>query len=135
MAATSIGRTPLVRLPAGRRSASTTTASAPNAPAATSATLAGVARPCESAGPTGTPARCAMIATDGDADHEPCEHAREHGRERLDEDERALLRDRRPALAEPAQLGAHVPPQGAGGQAGEREQQHRGGAADEQDAP
>ena len=70
-----------------------------------------------------------------DSDHEPCHDAGDHGRERLGQDERRLLRERRAALAEPAQLGAHVAPKGARGQAGEGEQEHGGGATDEQDAP
>jgi hypothetical protein len=51
------------------------------------------------------------------------------------QDERRLLRERRATLAEPAQLGAHVAPQGAGGQPCEGEQEHGCGATDEQDAP
>ena len=56
-AAMSTGRMPDGRPPGGRRSATATTTSAPIDPAATSATLAVVASPCESAGPTGTPRR------------------------------------------------------------------------------
>ena len=127
-------RLPGARRPCRRR-ASATTASAPIEPAATSATLAGVARPCESAGPTGT-SRAVRDDRDGrDADREAGGDAGQHGRERLGEQERGLLRERRAALAQAAQLGAHVAAQRAGRQPGEREQQHRGGAADEQDAP
>ena len=75
-----------------------------------------------------------MIATAAIPTHESCHDAGDHGRERLGQDERRLLRERRAALAEPAQLGPHVAPEGAGGQPGEGEQEHGGGATDEQDA-
>ena len=76
-----------------------------------------------------------MIATAAMPIAEPGHDAGQHGRERLGQDERRLLRERRAALAEPAQLGAHVAPKRAGRQPGEGEQEHRGRAADEQDAP
>ena len=75
-----------------------------------------------------------MTATAAMPSASPASAPGKHCRERLGEHERRLLRDRRPALAEAPQLRPHVASQGAGGEAGEGEQQHGRGAADEQDA-
>ena len=133
-AAMSTGRTPAGRPAGGRRSASATTARAPTAPAATSATLAGVTSPCERAGATGTFARCAISAT------APMPRARPATTPGSTAESASASRNApccesvAPRWPSRAQLGPHVAPQRAGGQAGEGEQQHGGRPADQQDA-